>query len=191
MKRILILVDCQNDFCARHGALAGQPQIEAEARIEYLLSHKDLFSKIILTQDLHGENYLDTVEGKHLPVKHCIQGSWGAAIHPGILKGVNKSNALVSIIPKSTFMANPSHMEYELKDLETGDEVYVCGFCTDICVASNALLIKGITAGRDIEVYVLPDLCEGATPDGHEGALKVMQACQINLVSVNKILGNK
>jgi len=173
MRKILIVVDMQNDFVS--GAL-GNPQAEAivPSVREKILTYpeKDRFA----TMDTHEENYLTTQEGRHLPVKHCIRGTEGWKLIPEI----------DDLIPQDQRICKPSFGSEELaetmKGLAQSDELSIelIGVCTDICVVSNAILLKA--ALPETPVSVDPACCAGVTPESHEAALQTMQACQVDLV---------
>ncbi len=168
MKR-LIVVDMQNDFVT--GALANP---DAQTIIPFIkdkiAEFRDEEAAILYTLDTHGENYMDTIEGKHLPVPHCIKGSEGWKI-------VNELSPKEGdiIIHKPTFGFN--EWSQIIKD---GDEIYMCGTCTDICVISNALTIKASCPNS--EVHVFKDGCAGLTKEKHEHALDVMASCQVEVL---------
>lgn len=171
--KALIVVDMQNDFI--DGAL-GTPEAEAivenvRARIEEYRRNSDA---VIFTRDTHHENYMNTLEGKKLPVPHCIEGSHGWQIR----EELNTCDA--QIIDKPTFGS------YELVDLlrevdeETPlEEIELVGLCTDICVISNAMMIKA--AFLEIAVSVDASCCAGVTPASHNNALDAMEICQIEI----------
>ena len=125
---------------------------------------------IIYTKDTHFDNYLDTMEGSKLPVKHCIKGTNGHDIKDEILRGHNL------IIEKLTF-GSKDLIEY-LKTIEF-DEVELIGLCTDICVISNALLVKAYF--HELKVSVDSSCCAGVTPLSHNEALNTMRMCQIEV----------
>ena len=172
MRKILVVVDMQNDFI--DGAL-GTP--EAEAIVDNVKKKireyrpEDIFA----TMDTHGPDYLRTQEGRNLPVEHCIKGSEGWKIRPDIaelLKGAR-------VLEKPTFGSCELAWEiYKIAE-EEDIEIEVIGLCTDICVVSNALLLKA--AMPEVPVYVDPGCCAGVTPESHEAALKTMQMCQIQM----------
>lgn len=161
--KYLIVVDMQNDFCT--GTLANP---EAIKTIPFIRKKIDEFladgNKVIFTQDTHYKNYLETVEGKHLPIPHCLEETWGWKI----VDELYTTHKNVSYIRKSKF-------GFSRWDFAPGSEVYLCGTCTDICVISNALTIKAM---NDIEVHILKEGCSGLTPEKHEHALDVMSSCQ-------------
>lgn len=166
MKKTLIVVDMQNDFIDM--ALGTK---EAVSIVENVKSKIDEYIKngdeIIYTRDTHGENYLETPEGKKLPVPHCIKGTKGWEIAEGIYKDGCK------IIDKPDF-GWPHWDEEQLED------VLIIGLCTDICVVSNALIIKATFP--DAVVKVDKNCCAGVTPESHNAALLTMQMCQIDII---------
>lgn len=175
MKRFLIVVDMQKDFV--DGSLG---TAEAVAIVPGVVKKINSFEgEIIATRDTHFENYMDTREGKKLPVPHCIKGTPGwelncdvkAALEAKPFTYVDKfsfgSTALPGII---TSLAGTDDFEIEL-----------CGLCTDICVVSNALFLKACFSEKEITVDA--SCCAGVTPDTHKAALDTMRMCQINIVN--------
>ncbi len=167
MKKTLIVVDMQNDFIdmalGTKEAVAIVPAVKA--KIE---EYKNAGNEIIFTRDTHGENYLDTPEGKKLPVPHCIKGTKGWEIADGLYTEGAK------IIDKPNF-GWPHWNKEELEEVE------IIGLCTDICVVSNALIIKA--SFPDAKVSVDKNCCAGVTPESHNAALTTMSMCQINIKS--------
>ena len=166
----LIVVDMQNDFI--DGAL-GTP--EAVAILPHVKAKIENFDgKILFTRDTHETNYLTTQEGRNLPVEHCIKGTDGWQIHPK-LELLRKTEA----IDKPTFGSIALvHLLQRAQDLES---VELIGLCTDICVISNAMLIKA--AFPEIPVTVDAKCCAGVTPQSHQNALDAMKMCQIKVVN--------
>ncbi len=166
MKKTLIVVDMQNDFIdmalGTKEAVAIVPGVKA--KIEQYIKNGD---EVIYTRDTHNENYLQTPEGKKLPVPHCIKGSKGWQIADGIYASGCK------IIDKPNF-GWPNWKDEHLQEVE------LVGLCTDICVVSNALIIKATFP--DAVVKVDKSCCAGVTPDSHNAALTTMQMCQIEIV---------
>ena len=165
MKKTLIVVDMQNDFIdmalGTKEAVSILPAVKA--KIEEYVRNDD---EIIFTRDTHAENYLETNEGKHLPVPHCIRGTKGWEIADGLYaKGAK-------IIDKPNF----GWTEWTKENFE---EVELVGLCTDICVVSNALIIKA--SHPEIKVSVDSECCAGVTPESHKAALKTMAMCQIEV----------
>lgn len=170
--KTLIVVDMQHDFI--DGPL-GTPEARAivpkvQKRIEEYVAAGD---NVIFTRDTHYENYADTQEGKLLPVKHCIHMTPGWCIHKDI-----QSQFGTAIIDKCSF---GYHGWYGYRDLLDVDHVEICGVCTDICVVSNALLIK--TEHPELDIRVNASCCAGTTPESHEAALKVMKSCHIHVIN--------
>ena len=172
MRKLLIVVDMQNDFV--DGALGTK---EAEAIVqnvkEKILSYPE--KDVVVTLDTHEENYLDTQEGKFLPVVHCIRGTEGWKLNPEI-EAVTKN---AKVFEKPTFgsirLAESLKQLLEWEDLE----LELVGLCTDICVVSNALLLKA--AMPEVPISVDSSCCAGVTPESHEAALATMKMCQIRV----------
>ena len=168
MGKLLVVVDMQNDFVT--GVLGTDAAIAIVRKIESYALHFD--GDVIATMDTHFEDYLNTQEGHRLPVEHCIKDTEGWELDVDLLDIPFKHH-----IEKDTFGS------IELGELiANGDyeEVEFCGVCTDICVISNALLVKAFAP--EVQIKVLKDLCAGVTPESHETALKAMQACQIDII---------
>ena len=167
--KILVVVDMQNDFI--DGAL-GTPEAVAivPSVIEKIKKYESEGGLVIYTKDTHFENYLDTAEGASLPVRHCIKGTAGHDIPAEILR----SHEL--IFEKLTF-GSVELADY-LHSLDF-DEIELVGLCTDICVISNALLIKAHFPERTVSVDSA--CCAGVTPETHNAALTTMRMCQIKV----------
>lgn len=172
MKRLLVVVDMQNDFIS--GALGTK---EAELIIpaveEAVSQAKEQGVTVVFTKDTHFDNYLDTQEGKKLPVAHCIKGTEGFEICKELLCHA----ADKQVFEKGTF-GSTELMEYVKK--EGFEDITLCGLCTDICVISNAMLVKA--ALPEACVKVLAKACAGVTPESHKNALSAMAMCQIEIV---------
>ena len=170
MGKALIVIDMQNDFI--NGSL-GTPEAQAILPTVKKLIEDGDYHRLIFTRDTHDENYLDTPEGKALPVKHCIKGTNGWNIHDDldISRGDN-------IINKPTF--GYMYWNATLALLGDIDEVDIIGLCTDICVITNALIIK--TECPDIKVNIIADATAGTTPEAKAHALAVAKSCQVNVI---------
>ena len=166
MKRPLIVVDMQNDFIdmalGTPEAVAIVPAVKAKIQAYAQAGHE-----IIYTRDTHEENYLDTPEGKKLPVPHCIRGTKGWEIADGLY------------VPGSKIIDKPN-FGWPHWDRENLEDVELIGLCTDICVVSNALIIKA--AFPNALVKVDKTCCAGVTPESHEAALLTMKMCQIDVI---------
>ena len=171
MQKVLIVVDMQNDFI--DGAL-GTP--EAAAIVGNVKRKIEEFDGTVLfTRDTHEKNYLQTQEGRNLPVEHCIRGTEGWQIRKE-LEELRKTEA----IDKVTF--GSSELGGILRDMNEKDgieEITFIGLCTDICVISNVMIAKAFLP--EVPIAVDPSCCAGVTPESHETALKAMTACQIRI----------
>ena len=167
--KILVVVDMQKDFI--DGSL-GTPEAVAIVPnvIRKIKEYEESGGKIIYTKDTHFENYHDTREGRHLPVEHCIKGTPGHDIPPEILRGHG------TVFEKLTF-GSVELIDY-LSEFDF-DEIELIGLCTDICVVSNALMVKAHFS--ESEVTVDSTCCAGVTPDTHAAALTTMKMCQIKV----------
>ena len=174
MKKILIVIDMQNDFI--DGAL-GTP--EAAAIVENVKAKIRSYPKehVFATRDTHTDLYLDTQEGRNLPVPHCIRGTQGWEIHPDIAELIFPDH----IMDKPTFGSTQlaKLMEILNRREEDGIEIELVGLCTDICVVSNALYLKAALPETPISCDA--SCCAGVTPFKHEAALETMRSCQIKI----------
>ena len=165
MKRTLIVIDMQKDFI--DGAL-GTPEAQTivPAVREKISTYRKRGDEIIFTRDTHGPDYLSTPEGRKLPVEHCLKGTPGWELAPGLWEPGEK------IIDKPTFgYTGWGDMEFERSEL--------VGLCTDICVVSNGLILKAMFP--EAEITVDPACCAGVTPESHQAALLTMKMCQIQV----------
>ena len=170
MKKILVVVDMQNDFI--DGALGSA---EAQAIVPKILEKIKSYPEdcIIATRDTHERDYLQTSEGKYLPVEHCIKGTKGWEIREEIALAMPKALLVDKPTFGSTQLVRLLQSEYANEEIE----IELVGLCTDICVISNALLIKA--AIPEVPVYVDSSCCAGVTPKSHKNALEAMKMCQI------------
>ena len=169
--KVLVVIDMQNDFI--DGAL-GTP--EACAIVPAVVDKIRNFDGLILaTRDTHGTDYLNTQEGRNLPVEHCIKGTKGWELNPEI-------SALIKEAPidKPTFGSCELGMRLkELAQHENIENITLIGVCTDICVISNAMIIKAFLP--EVPVTVVKECCAGVTPESHLRALEAMRSCQIEI----------
>ncbi len=167
MKKALIIIDMQKDFI--DGALSNRM---AQAVVRPIADYANAFDgDLIATRDTHTPDYLKTAEGKKLPVVHCVHGTPGWEIAPDIQAVLNARGA--RILDKPTF----GYLGWE--GLEEYDEVTLVGTCTDICVVSNALVLKA--KFPELTVKVIGSLCAGTTKENHDAALTVMACCQVEV----------
>ncbi|MDD6763639.1 MAG: cysteine hydrolase [Clostridiales bacterium] len=174
MMRILIVVDMQKDFI--NGSLGSR---DAEAIVEAAVNKINGFNgDIIVTLDTHFENYMETSEGKNLPIPHCIKDTDGWQLDSRIRAALDKK--AYSAVEKITFgsVELPKIIEenYDINNIE----IELIGLCTDICVVSNALLLKAHFP--EIPIFVDSSCCAGVTPKSHNAALETMRSCQINVI---------
>lgn len=173
MKKILIVVDMQKDFV--DGALG---TAEAVAIVDNVVKKIENFDgDIIATYDTHNDNYTETQEGKNLPVPHCIKGSDGWELDSKVQAALDKKG--FTAIEKPTF-GSVDLPEYIRKNYNADEiEIELIGLCTDICVVSNALLMKANFL--ETKVSVDASCCAGVTVDSHNAALLTMKMCQVNV----------
>lgn len=166
MKKTLIVVDMQKDFI--DGALGTKEAVAIVENVKQKIAkYQANGDEIIFTRDTHQVDYLNTNEGKHLPVEHCIEGTEGWMI-PKELE-----------VPGAVYINKPTFgylnwAEYNLEEVE------VVGLCTDICVVSNVLIIKAVYP--EIRVIVDAGCCAGVTPESHAAALTTMKMCQVEVI---------
>lgn len=174
MRKLLIVIDMQNDFI--DAALGTK---EAEAIVEAVKEKIRSFpaENVIATMDTHEENYMQTQEGKYLPVPHCIRGSEGWQIRSDIAALLTGAK----IYEKPTF--GSTALAADLKEMSEKEEIEIelVGLCTDICVVSNALLIKAMMP--EVKISVDASCCAGVTPEKHLAALETMRSCQIQILN--------
>lgn len=189
-RKILVVVDVQNDFI--DGSLGNEEAVKAIPNIvkkikEYKNMNAD-YTNIIVTKDTHFDDsisveslrYSNTVEGQKLPIKHCIEGTKGWEIREEVAKEIGEDYyTIIKYTFGSTYLADFIKQMSMIEGVEL--EVELIGFCTDICVISNALLIKAHTP--NIKIVVDASCCAGTTPENHKKALDVMQACHIDIIN--------
>ena len=180
--KVLVVVDMQYDFI--DGAL-GTKEAQAivpnvKKKVEEAVRNGDL---IIYTRDTHFQSYLDSREGQRLPVTHCVVGTHGWRIPEELMPRSDYPKYWVQ--DKYTFglyeLPNELYKRFHSKFTNSEiTEIELVGLCTDICVVSNALLLKSYFY-NDLEISVDATCCAGVTPETHEAALKTMEMCQINV----------
>lgn len=181
-KKILVVVDVQNDFV--YGSLGSDEAIAVVPNIvKKVNEYRNNGDLIIFTQDTHYNNYLDTQEGKKLPVEHCIKGTSGwefiSELNP---QDIRTYHSNIQTVLKDTFGYHWDHQPW-IGTFEFGKpacEVEIIGLCTDICVVVNALGLKH--EFPEVEITVDANCCAGSTPERHKAALDVMKSCQINVI---------
>lgn len=185
--KILCVIDTQNDFI--YGSLRNEEAINAVPNIIEKINNFD-GSQIYVTMDTHKHDYLTTQEGFYLPVEHCIKATPGWCIENGIkqaLDAAEERNITVTYIEKPTF--GSFDLIEEISNNNPGERgkkfhlnIELIGFCTDICVISNALLLKA-KFYNVADITVDASCCAGVTPESHKAALTTMKSCQINVIN--------
>lgn len=186
MKKVLFIIDAQNDFCHPDGSLYCENGEDAVSNIRKLLE-TEKFDAIISSYDTHDNNYLDTIEGKHLPIKHCLDNNWGNYEHKDIFDAMYPYEAHAWRVNKETFMMD----EEEINDIFNSEpnldgfpqdcEIYICGFATDICVLNNALMLKHLFHDS-YEIHLIENCCAGTTKKMHDKAVEIMKVNHINII---------
>ncbi len=175
MKDILLVIDMQNDFI--DGALGTKEAVAIVPKVRERI--ENFKGTVLFTRDTHEPHYLDTQEGKNLPVPHCIKGTDGWQIRPE-LDALRKTEP----VDKPTFgSAELGNILQQMDREEKIGSITIIGLCTDICVISNALLVKAFLP--EVPIAVDASCCAGVTPYSHETALKAMEACQIKVTGRN------
>lgn len=185
--KVLVIIDIQKDFTT---GVLGNPQTAAAAEkaAKKIRKFKAQYPRVpvIYTMDTHDENYLNTQEGQKLPIVHCVKGTDGWNLDEAVKEEIDSSDLCVE---KNTFGAKDI-AEYIKKARDIGsslgtfseniEAIEIAGVCTDICVISNAMIIKAFFPQTTIVVD--SECCGGVTVESHENALKAMEACQIDVV---------
>ena len=171
MQDILIVVDMQNDFI--DGALGTAEAVAIVPKVAEKV--KGFKGTVIFTRDTHGESYMQTQEGRNLPVPHCIKGSQGWEVCPAL-----EPLRTGLTIDKPTFgSAELGRLILELNAKEPVGSITLVGLCTDICVISNAMIAKAFLP--EVPVTVDAACCAGVTPESHRNALNAMKMCQVRI----------
>lgn len=169
-KKLLIVVDMQNDFI--NGTLGTPEAVAIIPNVVKKISEWD--GDIVYTQDTHLDNYLETNEGRHLPVPHCIMGTEGHKIESSILSALSEKKCVEEVL-------KPTFGSIKLAEKARAyEEIEIIGLCTDICVISNALLIKAYCPESAVSVDA--SCCAGVTSESHNAAITTMKMCQIDVI---------
>lgn len=192
MKKVLIVVDMQNDFIT--GVLGTEEAKAITPKVaQYIRDHADKDTVLFFTRDTHDADYLNTQEGKKLPIPHCLKDTYGWELAPEMEEVIYDTRDKYSdfdtyfpyvsdhIIDKPTFGSiDLQNLLYVLDEEDGVKEITLLGVCTDICVISNAMLAKATLP--EATVRVVADCCAGVTPEQHNAALEAMDYCQIEIV---------
>lgn len=172
MQKVLIVVDMQNDFI--DGALGTAEAVAIVPNVKKKI--EDFEGTVLFTRDTHGDDYMETQEGRNLPVPHCIKGSQGWEIRPE-LEALRKTEA----IDKVTFGSSElGGVLVALNKEEAIEEITFVGLCTDICVISNVMIAKAFLP--EVPIVVDSACCAGVSVATHENALEAMKVCQVKVV---------
>ncbi len=177
MKKILIVVDMQKDFTT---GVLGNAECEAAVQKVVKVIETRLYDKIYLTRDTHYDDYLETQEGKKLPVPHCIKGSDGWQIREEIMQAVSDNYMEYEVLDKATFGSMELGRCLERESLTNDLEIHFVGVCTGICVISNVLIAKA--ALPEAKICVIEDACACVTPESHRTAIETMKTCQVDVI---------
>lgn len=170
MRKILVVIDMQNDFIT--GSLSSK---EAQGIVPSVIEKIKAYDRenVFATMDTHYDNYLETQEGRLLPVKHCIKGTEGWLLDEKIASLISEEN----IIEKPTFGSTELVRRIQAIAEKQEIEVLLVGLCTDICVVSNALMLKAFLP--EVPIAVDPSCCAGVSVEKHEAALETLRSCQV------------
>lgn len=191
MKQLLVIIDVQKDFV--DGSLGSAEAAAIIPGVCDLILSRD-WDSIIATLDTHSGDYLSSREGQKLPVEHCIKGTPGWELDKKVEETLQKASGkgiMVLKVEKPTFGRHDlaEWLETALRSrdgsiqdgIPEGTQVFVCGLCTDICVISNALILKSALYDK-ADISVVKDCCAGTSPERHKAALDSMSSCQINVI---------
>lgn len=185
--KILLVVDVQNDFVS--GALANPVAFDCVPKIKEKIQQRLAEGwTVMFTQDTHYNSYSASMEGRYLPVLHCVENSWGWQLVDGI-KEIEESQLHMAIFKHrfgdaALFEKIISRLPTNWKDKVPDDieEIELIGFCTDICVVSNALILKA-SVDNDTIISCDASCCAGTSVEAHNAALRVMQSCQVEVTN--------
>lgn len=177
MKQVLAVIDMQVDFV--NGSLGTK---EAEGIVQNVVKKiQNWDGPVYATRDTHEENYLETQEGTHLPVVHCVRNTPGWEIVPEVAAALKEKHSV--IIDKPTFGSLTLAEQLKMLNQKEPISIELIGLCTDICVVSNALLLKANMP--EVPISVDASCCAGVTPASHQAAIETMRSCQIKVLNGN------
>ena len=183
--KVLVVIDVQNDFVS--GSLGTEEAKAIVPRINDMIN-SDEYEIKVFTLDTHDSSYLDTLEGENLPIKHCIKGTWGW--EPAFDLSDVKNNQLIEKNQFGTLTDIQNTIMDKMTEYDNTrmwpnkfnvESITIVGLCTDICVISNALILK--SDFTDIPIICDASACAGSTPEKHRAALEVMRSCQIQVIN--------
>jgi nicotinamidase-related amidase len=174
--KVLVVVDMQNDFIT--GALANKKAEEIVPKIADYVKNFDGIT--IFTRDTHSSDYLETMEGKNLPVEHCIAGTEGWEIHKDLLSACEGRENICFVFNKPTFGYASELAKFIREFNQPITEIQVCGTVTSICVISNVLGLKEHMS--EVKISVIENMCADLTKEKHKAAIEVMKSCQVGIL---------
>jgi len=175
MNRVLICIDCQNDFIT--GALGSEAANAAVSKVRTLIDEFMANNEVIIfTMDTHNKDYLNTYEGKHLPIEHCISGTEGWQLDKRI--NVTEKYPNCGIVFKTHF----GYTDWIINKLNKYDEIIVCGFCSSICCMANIQIIHALYP--ETPITFVENASAGLSEEDHQAACRIMKDCQIEVVSL-------
>lgn len=175
MAKLLIVVDMQNDFI--DGSLGTKEAVAIVPNVvKKIRKYQEENGRIIFTKDTHFEDYLETQEGKNLPVPHCVKGTSGWELCNGIKEILDETD--YKVYEKKSFASSELGADIQAGLYDDVTAVELVGLCTDICVVSNALYIKALRP--EMPISVDGSCCAGVTPQTHQDALSVLKMCQVS-----------
>lgn len=177
MAKVLIIIDMQNDFI--DGPLGSPEAITAAQLLENYLSNAK-YDAICYSLDLHTEDYLDTLEGNCLPIKHCLAGTEGSLVPTSIIEKIRRNDhTVITSVTKNTF----GYLDWKeciTKAIGVPTDIDIVGLTTDICVISNALILRSVFP--EATISVIERCCAGTTPEKNQAALAIMASCHIYII---------
>ena len=171
MQNILVVVDMQNDFI--DGALGTKEAVAIVPKVAEKI--RNFSGRVLFTRDTHEENYMETHEGKNLPVPHCIKGTDGWQIRPELME-LCKNEPINKVTFGSVDLGNVLN---DINKEESIESITFIGLCTDICVISNVMIAKAFLP--EVKIKVDASCCAGVTPESHKNALEAMKVCQVEI----------
>lgn len=172
MRKLLVVVDMQNDFTV--GCL-GNKECEAVVPEVVTLMKSGEYDGVVITMDSHDSSYLNTQEGRKLPVAHCIVNTEGWRLHEDVREALEYCD-YVETVYKPTF----GYFIFDKVDAKGYDEIHFCGVCTGICVISNVLIAKATLP--EVKICVVENACACVTPESHKTAIEAMKTCQVDII---------
>ena len=176
-KRVLVVVDMQKDFV--DGSLGSKEAVSIVPAV--VKKARDFDGTVLFTRDTHGEDYMQTNEGKHLPVPHCIKGTDGWQICSALMDGLFAEKDY-TVVDKPSFGYTGWREVIAAQEADGSDlQIELIGICTDICVVSNALILKAYYPEATVKVDA--GCCAGVTKEAHAAALQTMKSCQVEVTN--------